>query len=395
MASSIPKSGWMVPLFDSSLIQLNEDEFVFYDPVGRELSLHRDSKDRNLLKGDGWTGQIVGDSVVKLYSCDGWVANYVSGKLSQFKNGTETLVYSRSDKNDGVTVSLNGKVVASINVNKTGAVLNFQYQNYTIPFSERPFIEIINEKRVISKIGTSLGGIVKNADGSSTQMYAFEYGVSKDLQPTVSVKKAGESGQQFTWDAKTGSLISDDYWSYSIEPNPSPDSNTPIVRLRSIADPEKGEFFNENPSTGVTLTQINSGPIIRTTRHTSGLLRGKIRRVEELNSGNVKTLSERTYDEKGKLIGISMSGRTWRFSSDGNEQSVTYFEGDKKLWTKFYSADYLQRIEYPDGARTVVIYNENQPQRIRFEFKERSVEMPATVDMLDFKLDLNVFEIYE
>ena len=201
--------GWILPLFDSNLVQTGENSFEMIEPDGYTMPFYRDAKKPTILGGGkGWKGEISGDTITVWATC-GWKLTYTKGKITSI--GTpkgKTLLISRDATGVATEATYDGKVVVRVERDFKGSVTGLALgdKHIGIEQTEKPRIQSILGKNVVAGKDMSLGKI----SGESGIIKTCEYTVTDGLQPKLTVADTGKPPRQIAWDPTSRFIVSGD-----------------------------------------------------------------------------------------------------------------------------------------------------------------------------------------
>ena len=292
--------GWNIPLLDSRIVQIDENQYCVFQPDGFQRIFRRDRKNANILNSfGGWSAKIQGDTITayckygdKLVFRKGHIVSmeldcgkfayvYEKGRLLKIMKGNET-------------------VLKIENESQAGAVSGFALsngQNVKIEKGQRPKLRAGKDKNMLDGMEESLGKIIRK-DGTT---WAFKYGTNEKLNPTLKIQTPVEFSldREIVWDGVTRNVIRDGEWTYDIKPGAKPGANAAITRININ---RQKEYWYRDKYKGEEISEGVDGVRKITSWFTSGKLYGKIRKVVEVKDGVKKILSEYSYNEKGLLI---------------------------------------------------------------------------------------------
>lgn len=290
--------GWIFPLFESNIVQLDENTFRQIQPDGYNVYFGRDGKDRNLLHGQkGWAGQIKGD-VITLYATCGWKLVYKQGKLISIctPDGNELkLVY-----NEGRVVELQDQMKAILQVGLDpikGVVNSLTYgrNKINIELGAKPRIESLGGRNVV---GAMEGSLVK-LSMSDGKIYNYDFSVNSQLQPILKIENNSNSTPRtIVWDPRSKRIISDDGWTYNIA-FPHPNLNAKIERSNNNGQKELWYF---DSTQGSEITTSIDGVETRKQWFLNGPSSGKLRDVYKQDCHGKYEHVKYAYDEDGRIV---------------------------------------------------------------------------------------------
>ena len=332
-ASSFAGYEWKMPLLESSFIQLDENRFKFFAPNGWERLFIRNKKDSSTLRSSGgWKGKIRGGNI-SLWSKRGNKMIFRKGRLVSMtvEEGKFDFIYQgkllTKIKEGGLTFLQVSRESNTIwlhlkNKNKIGLEL-----------SQRSRIQVIDNKKQIVGKEKSLGKVIL----PNGKFAIFKYGVNDELNPTFQFNK-----RKITWDATTRKVIQDGKWSYNITPSSNSAGNAAISRVN---DKHQKEFWHKNLTKGEEIIEGIDGVRKISSWFTSGILRRRPRKEEEIVNGKKKILRQFSYNEKAQLIRIRepLTDTFLIYENDGrlaaliqNEKLVRKYTKNAALLAKQY-----------------------------------------------------------
>ena len=142
---------------------------------------------------------------------------------------------------------------------------------------------------------------------------------------------------EYSWDAKTGTILADSNHSYTVEQNATQDSSAAIARTSRQTG--KRDFWQMDWGHGLLRKQINGGPVVETIRHMGGPLRGKLSSIREVMDGHREQVYRASYDSKARIIREFRDGTTMMYRyNDRKGQVDTLSPGGKLLARAYYDA---------------------------------------------------------
>ncbi|MBI5821380.1 MAG: hypothetical protein HZA88_20625 [Verrucomicrobia bacterium] len=156
----------------------------------------------------------------------------------------------------------------------------------------RPRVQVIKNQNVIGGVDESLSKITRTNGTIET----FMYGVDEKLNPKLKLQN-----REIIWNAAAQTVMRDGEWRYSVTRSSVSRGNAAIARTNAKS---QKEFWHRDDAKGEETVEGVDGIRKVKTWFTSGMLKGKVRKEEEIKSG-VKTLvCALSYNEKGRLIRI-------------------------------------------------------------------------------------------
>lgn len=154
-------AGWIMPLFDSGIVQRNENTFDMITPDGTMDFFYRDGADPNILHGSsGWTGEIQGNDVIVHSKCgSGWKMVFRQGKLDTLSKGVHELKIQRDQLNRPTSITENGvSRLALTRDEKTGLMssLEMNGKKYLFGYEGKPRVENVGGQNLVGVVEPSL-----------------------------------------------------------------------------------------------------------------------------------------------------------------------------------------------------------------------------------------------
>ncbi|MEM1159267.1 MAG: hypothetical protein AAGH72_13550 [Verrucomicrobiota bacterium] len=290
--------GWTVPLLESRMVQVNENEFTMWQPEGRFRTFGRDSKNPNLLNGQGgWKAEIRGD-IIHAYADCGWKLSFRNGRILSM--GTPDGKSFRYDYQNGLVSRIRGQggsgtVLEVIRDGYAEGVTKIKIGDQTIglKLGEKPRIERINGQNLVGGIDQSLTSIIKN--GAEDRVISYEVEPSNivpTFQPSV--------GRKVTTQAGTGFVVSDGDWKYQIQPDEKHTWNSSAITRTNSK--KENEFWHMDHSKGKKFVKSADGTIRTEQWFTSGLGKGYLRNITEGKGNKIREIYYNRIDEKGRIV---------------------------------------------------------------------------------------------
>jgi hypothetical protein len=336
--------GWLVPLLESSVVQLEENRFMLVQPDGWNRYFgRRSSADTTLLGDGGWAAELKGNIFTAWANC-GWKLVFANGKISSMVS-PDNRRFDWVRSGDRVTeIREGGTTRLSVKWNEANEMAAIEANGQQISFGrgDKPRLQNTAGQNVVAAIDRTLTQISIPATGASK---TYEFGVDEKLNPTF---KAGE--RLLAWNPATRLALSDSGWTYQITPDP--DGGYAAINRKNAKG--QSEFWHDNRNKGVTIVQGLDGVRKITTSFVNGKLAGKIRKVEQVRNGNTSLVYQNSFDASGNLIRIS-SGEASLYDVQYDEQkrpSVVRYEGRTLKYD--YREDYYTETIFLASGRVVV-----------------------------------------
>jgi len=347
--------GWMLPLLDSRIVQVDDNAFQLWMPNGRYQYLGRDAGNPNLLNGQsGWKAEIQGNTITAWATC-GWKLTYDSGKISSITTpGNQVLEMTYRD-GQITEVRDNGAPVLSVSVDpNSGLVDGLTVNGKTIGLKEsnKPVVQVVDGKTVVGQVSPSLSQATL-ADGTSK---TYQFKVDDKTNPELIVDK-----RTISWDPVTQLATKDGDWTYDIKPDAEGAGQPDITRTNSKG---QSEFYSLNPWTGTETVQGVDGVMLLTERFVNAeSLNGRLRKVTQIKNGVRTILSKCDYDEKGRLtrefiILTKPHDLTYKYNSQGRQSEI---DMDNKIYLlkQYDSQGRLALKTLWNHVKQAYTYNEN------------------------------------
>jgi hypothetical protein len=202
--------------------------------------------------------------------------NYRDGRVASVeKNGRSVLEIKRD--------AMTGEV--------TGLALPGTWETIGLDVTaERPVVESIGGKNVVSRVEKTLSEVTPASGGSKV---TFEQAVNGELNPTI---KLGD--QLIAWNPATKKIVKDGEWTYDIKPGAGPFDNAAIGRNNAKS---QSEFWHRDNAKGEEIVQGIDGSKKVTTWFTSGNLAGRLRKRTKTVDGKTTVAYRPIYDETAKI----------------------------------------------------------------------------------------------
>ena len=275
-ASSSPYlgDGWILPLLESSIVQVDTKRFLMVLPDGLKVRFRRKDETAITLTGQGgWMAQLGQNTLTAWASC-GWKIVFTEGKITSIttpQNQQLTYTYQNGIVKE---IDINGSPLLNILTDSTGNVSGLSFAGKQIAFGkgQKPNVESINGQTVVGEFKPSLNKVIL-PDGTTDK---FTYAVDSKLVPTLAI--SGIHNRLFSWDPLTRLLVKDGDWTYKVVPSDKEFSDAQITR---IGKDGASEYWYRDVRAGQEITQDVNGTKITKEYFSTGLLRGQLRKIEE------------------------------------------------------------------------------------------------------------------
>ena len=327
-------SGFELPFLEARMWQVDEGRFQAKMPTGW-LWIFQRTKDPTVLEGNaGWKGVIKDDTITAWAPCGDKII-FKTGRIASMKIKEDLYSYNYRDGRVA-SVEKNGKSVLEIKRDAmtgevTGLALPGTWEKIGLAATaERPVVESIGGKNVVSRVEKTLGEVTPASGGGKV---TFEQAVNGELNPTI---KPGY--QLIAWNPVTKKIVKDGEWTYDIKPGAGPFDNAAIGRENAG---NQSEFWHYDGAKGEEVVQGIDGRKTVSSWFTSGKLAGRLRHQSELVGTKKKLSVSYIYNENGDQIRSKSSAENARIS-------------------KLYHADSIaiQKIETAQDTQ-IMFYEEN------------------------------------
>ena len=310
-------AGWIMPLFDSGIVQRNENTFDMITPDGTMDFFYRDGGDPNILHGSsGWTGEIQGNDVIVHSKCgSGWKMIFRQGKLDTLSKGSHELKIQRDPLNRPIGITENGSTRMRLTRDeKTGFVsaLKINKKKYLFDYEGKPRVENVLGQNMVGGMEQSLHQITYPEEMGG-QKETFDFAVTEKMLPELKITDTEGKERMIVW-GLDGKMLQDGEWSYDIKPGSDPKGNASIGRTNAL---KQIESWFKDELNGKETTISLDGTKTERTWFTSGMLAGKERR-EITTKENVTIVANKwEYNDRGKIIQAYHNNKYERYSNDG------------------------------------------------------------------------------
>jgi YD repeat-containing protein len=336
-------SGFELPFLEARMWQVDEGRFQAKMPTGW-LWIFQRTKDPTVLEGNaGWKGVIKDDTITAWAPC-GDKITFKTGRIASMKIKED--LYSYNYRNGRVaSVEKNGKSVLEIKRDAmtgevTGLALPGTWETIGLaPTAERPVVESIGGKNVVSRVEKTLGEVTPASGGGKV---TFEQAVNGELNPTI---KLGD--QLIAWNPATKKIVKDGEWTYEIKPGAGPFDNAAIGRENAR---NQSEFWHHDVTQGKENIVDSHGQNSTRKWFTSGKLLNKERSLNLTSAAGQQLYSfKASYDENGRLVNYIEDRDVYVLTYDQQGQLGKVAKNDSTVWMRTVDAlgRLLHEIVYP------------------------------------------------
>lgn len=330
--ASLIGPGWTLPIIDSNVIQIDQNDFLITLPDGRKDRLTRDTSKPALLKGNGWVANISGNTIECKAEC-GWSLSFTQGKLTRITTpNSKVFTISRDDIKKEYHISDGTQEVLAVSPliskgEKNGYKLSAGRSDFMLWLGKRPVVQSIGGQRVIGSMVESLSGI----EHEQLLQKTFSFDVDKNIRPTLKVLD-----HIFVWNAESGQLLSDGNNEYKTR-------SVAGVDCLSRETPDGDcELFGSDNEKGIFVRKYLQRPFEVEKIFTSGILSGKVRSIDVSKDGNTWVEMKRfSYDGAGAIIREISNKGSVKSEVNFSKQNIKLFNektGDILLQVDFNSS---------------------------------------------------------
>jgi len=349
--------GWLVPLLESNVVQLEENRFMLVQPDGWNRYFGRKSASDTALLGDGgWAAELKGNTFTAWASC-GWKLIYVNGKItSMLSPDNRRFDWVRSGER--VTeIREGGTTRLTVKWDEANEMTGLEANGQQITFGrgDKPRIQNTAGQNVVAAIDRTLTQMAITGGAGKT----YEFGIDEKLNPTF---KAGD--RLLAWNPASKLVLSDSGWTYQITPDP--DGRYAAIARKNAQG--QSEFWHNNQNKGVEITQGIDGVRKITTSFVIGKLAGNVRKIEEIKNGKPITTYQASYDQSGRLLR--------EFLDNGVINDYTYKPSGEVVKTRTLNDKILYTQTRDNYARTrSVVSADGRTLQYFYDDRDREVKM--------------------
>ena len=313
--------GWIMPLFDSGIVQRDENTFDMITPDGTMDFFLRDRENPSMLHGSsGWTGEIQGNDVIVHSKCgSGWKMVFRQGRLDTLSKGNHELGIQRDQLNRPTGITENGiSRLALTRDEKTGFVsaLEMNGKKYLFGYEGKPRVENVGGQNLVGGVDKSLHKIT-DSDGKSE---TFDFAVNEKLLPELKITGRDGKERLIVWDT-SGHVLQDGEWKYQV--TPPPQSGGDGFAAIDRKSPQGEEFWHKDTVLGQETSLALDGTKTIKTWFTTGILAGKRRKEITIQNNNIINQNSWSYDEKGTLIRSIQDGMATDYDAMGRQIKIS------------------------------------------------------------------------
>jgi YD repeat-containing protein len=329
-------SGWIMPLFDSGIVQRDENTFDMITPDGTMDFFYRDGSDPSILNGSsGWTGEIQGNDVIVHSKCgSGWKMVFRQGRLDTLSKGNHELRIQRDPLNRPTGITENGVSRVALNRDeKTGlmSALEMNGKKYQFDYDGKPQVENLNGTIVVGSVEPSLHKITyfNETVKEGVKSESYDFAVTEKMLPSLKITDAQGKERMIVW-GMDGRILQDGEWNYKITSSKETVANAIIERVNNQ---KKKEYWYKDDPNGKETTVSLDGTKTERSWFTSGVLAGKERKEITIQNNKIINQNSWSYNEHGTLVrsyreGIATDydemGRQTKISQSGRSLNYTY-----------------------------------------------------------------------
>lgn len=348
--------GWLLGILDSYIVQTGSDAFDMIEPDGYTVPFGRSEKNPTVLLGaKGWTAEIKGDQIVAVASC-GWKLAFRKGKIEAIFTPEGSEIQIQRDAEGIATGVVEGSTVllkVDHDIKRGSTTLTFEGKTIAISCGQRPIMQSIGGVSVVRATVSAVSSI-RESSGKTT---SYDYTPYDNVKSALRIDQTGASSRTISWNPNTGIIESDNEWIYQVKPSENIGGNAAITR--STPDGTKEYWFKDGQK-GEEVTLWKNGDFSKRVWFTSGLLKGKIRKIELVTAGK-GTTENFVYDEKGRILRkLRSNGETLTFNYLGDSSSdyrMTLSNKAGQVFIYDYKNDMLASRLLPNNVSQAYFYN--------------------------------------
>jgi hypothetical protein len=338
-------AGWIMPLFDSGIVQRDENTFDMITPDGTMDFFYRDGSDPSILNGSSdWTGEIQGNDVIVHSKCgSGWKMIFRQGKLESLSEGSHELRIQRDPLNRPTGITENGVSRVALNRDEKTGLMNALEMNgkkYLFDYDGKPRVENVGGQNLVGGVEPSLHQITYPQEMGGKKG-TYDFALTEKMLPSLKITDTEGKERMITW-GTDGRMLQDEEWSYKITPSKEAGANAVLERTNS--QKQKEYWFRDDPNGKETIVAFN-GTKTERSWFTSGMLAGRLKKEVEIDKdGKCKTNIIITYDEYGKPLRIIRGDIVENFNN-GKIKNIT--KKNIAIWTLYKNKNQeIEKITY-------------------------------------------------
>ena len=354
--SPILGKGWMVALLESHVEPLDENSMKVVMPDGWNFYFYRNGNTETWGGNAGWVGE-TNNTVFTIKAPCGWSIKFDGGKIQKIGSNTNRTLSYKYNGPVATEVDLDGKAFVQVENNTStglpGDIL-IGGQKIDIATAQRPRIMTKLNQNLVTGFDQSLSAL-QWPDGRKE---SFTFGTDKNLNPTLAITPVDGIDHTFTWDAATRQIRFDGNWSYNLQQVGG------HLRFNRVLSQGQSESYENDGATGLTIEKSLNGNDIATYRFVSGLLIGRIRKVEEQSKGSRKTLYSAIYFPSGNLV------REFFYPD-----RVRIYSDDRKLLKETIANNIIYEQDFDNQGRLIHMINPAQQIEVKRAYDSQGGEI--------------------
>ena len=312
-----------IPLLSSRMEQVDQNTFLMRSPTGWILPFMQNNKDKDILDGPGGMKGEIRGNIINAWSECGDKLVFQKGRIIEFqiKNSRLDYVYSGGRISE---IKENGNPILKVGINSnTGEMTELFLNEKKIKFEwgQRAKIQSLGGKNFIGGMEKTLSKVIFQ-NGNSEK---FEFGIDSKLQPLIKINGDREIG----WNPNSGLIIRDNDINYNIKPAKDYFGYAEIERRNSKTGRQEYWFHNDIDKTD---THGEDGVMERVTYFRSGILSGRVRKIEEIAGQKSRSIYKASYDENGHLVKEETPSRIIVNEYDDFGRRIRTLINGKKVW---------------------------------------------------------------
>jgi hypothetical protein len=335
--------GWLLPIVESNVIQLDEHTFRFEMPNGWRYTFKRSKRDPSILLGSsGWVAQIRDNHITANAPCGARV-EFNGGKLSSFSVG-DTKIDVAPISGGWIVRKGGGDLLKIAVLGKDGISITTSSDEFKIKMAQRPLLASMNGEIVVERMVPT----IERIEGPN-ESKKFEFKVSDKRDYVLKVSDPKRAEKKLTWSPLTQRLLIDDDWEikFSAEDKGMTDIERHNRKTKSV------ERYSFDKRKGIT-ERLTAGNILtRKEWFTSGILDHKIKKTVITRDGEILENESSAYDEKGRILRKSLNDTVMQYSyfqdTSTCEKIITKNLRGEMIGEKRFSQSGLATYELKNG----------------------------------------------
>jgi hypothetical protein len=329
--------GWMVALLESHVEPLDENNVKVIMPDGWNFYFQRDGNAETWHGNAGWKGE-TNNTVFTITAPCGWRIKFDGGKIQEIDSNKNRVLSYKYEGPVATEVDVDGKPFVRVDNNSTSGAAQdvvIGVQKVDITFAQRPRVMTKLTENLVTGFDPCLSQLAWG-DGKKEK---FNFDTDKSLNPTLAVDLGKSATLNFTWDAETRRILTDDCWTYHVTPGTGGEIYPTIARRDRNGATESWQI---DLGIGQEITKHLDGMTVVRSWFTTGKLAGKVRKLQLLGSdGKVTAETTTSYNEDGQVIRQLTTGLPQKSFSYDHQGMLVEYSNDGIKFNNTYSAEGL------------------------------------------------------